>query len=163
MGFERFVLIVVMLIGAVLIAGATDLPAAVLEPVGPAAFPLSVGVLLIALALAAVLLGLRGRKAGGTTPPSAVSADQGDPPAATYRPRYDLTLLFVVLTFVYGIVLTFEWLSFQVATVAYLLIAFVGVARQPLRSLPPAIVLALLIGVGVKYLFTHFFYIDLPG
>jgi putative tricarboxylic transport membrane protein len=139
----------VFAVGALLVAGTQGLPAPVFEPIGSAAFPRWVGVALMLLALA-VAAGAFLRRPG---------AQAGAGP----RGRMDLTVLTVVVTALYAAVLDLTAIGFRSATVAFTFVLIVALAGPRLRVVVPAALFALVFGVALHYVFTRFFYLDLPG
>lgn len=126
-----------------------DLPPAMLEPIGPAAFPRAASIILALLA--AIVL------AGALIRPSAPSAD-----AAGFRRRPMLALSMVALTIVYLGAMEVELLGFRDSTVIYLLALGMILFDLNWRRLPYVAAIALIIGVGAHYIFTGMFFIDLP-
>jgi putative tricarboxylic transport membrane protein len=131
------------------------LPPPMLEPVGPAAFPLWAGLGLIGLAVLLLVGTLRAAPPAG---PLAIEQD-------TVRPRNDLALGTVVLALGYVAAMELEWLGFRWATVLFVLVTMqlLTPSGRRLRQLPFAAAIALMFGLLLHYLFTRFFYIDLPS
>lgn len=143
----------VLAVGGLLVAGTLGLPAPVFEPIGAAAFPRWVGIGLIVLALA-IAAGAFLRSAGG-------EADAA--PAAGLRRRTDLAVLTVVITALYGFALDLTAIGFRTATVAFTFVLIVALAGPRLKVVVPAAFFALVFGIALHYVFTRFFYLDLPG
>lgn len=139
----------VFAVGALLIAGTQGLPAPVFEPIGSAAFPRWVGGALIALALAiAAAAFLRPGGAG---------------PAARARKRGDLATLTVAVTVLYGLALDLTAIGFRAATVVFTFVLIMALAGGRRKAIVPAGLFALAFGIALHFVFTRFFYLDLPG
>lgn len=136
-------------IGALLVAGSWNLPAPVFEPLGPAAFPLATGIILIFLA---VLLIGTAVKTGNTPARPAQSAG-----------RQDLAFLSVLLTGLYGLAMDSFGVGFPIATSVFVFSMIALLAGRHLTVTLFAVPLALILGFGLHAIFTQFFYIDLPA
>lgn len=144
-----FSVAIILACGAVYRAS-LDLPPAMLEPVGPAAFPKAVSLILGALALV-VLVGAVMRPPG-----------TGKPGASGDRNRPGLAALTIVLTFLYLGVMQAGLLGFREASVLYLFaLGAVLVDFDRARTVIVAVI-ALALGIGSHFLFTRFFFLDLP-
>ena len=78
------------------------------------------------------------------------------------RRRNDLAMACYALTLAYVAILTLEWSSFRPATFVYILVTGLTLARRRRSALPLLCVLAAILSVGVHFLFTRVFVIDLP-
>lgn len=141
-----FALTMILACGAVYWAS-LDLPEAVLEPIGPAAFPRAVSVILAVLSLAVLVGALR---------PRATAAK------AAVVPRPWLAAATVALTIVYIGVMELEWLGFRDATIVYLAVLGALLVDFVARRLILVAVIAIVLGIGTHYVFTKLFFIDLP-
>jgi hypothetical protein len=142
-------------VGAAMFASGLTLPEPMLEPVGPAAFPLWAGAALVALSAVILVQSFR-----------PVTPDQDDDEfgmALDVRPRRDLALATATLTVLFVAVMDLGWLGFRWAAVAYLFALIMVLARGRPRMIPVAAAIALVLGIGLHLVFTRFFYIDLPG
>lgn len=135
-------------LGILTLFGSLDLPEPVLEPIGPAAFPVWTAIILICLSV--YVLG-HALKIGGP-----------EESAPEYRKRPELAAKMVALTVLYFTVMDLGWLGFRWATVAYVLILTMTLFDYSWRKLPMATALALFLGIGVHFTFTRFLYIDFP-
>lgn len=136
-------------IGAVLVAGSWTLPEPVFEPLGPAAFPLATGTILIVLAFFLIVAAVR----------------PGDTPAGPERSagRRDLAVYSVVLTGLYGLAMDRFDIGFPIATSVFVFSLTALLAGRHLAVTLSAVPLALILGFGLHAIFTQFFYIDLPA
>ena len=127
-----------------------SLPPAMLEPVGPAAFPRVVASILGVLA--AIVLGsaLLRRASAGTDTSEMESRRPG------------LAVLTLVLSIAYIAAMEIELLGFREATVLYLLALGAVLVGFDRRRLIPIAVIAVVLGVGAHWIFTQLFYVDLP-
>jgi len=135
--------------GAALVAGSWTLPEPVFEPLGPGAFPLATGLILIVLAVLMIIAAVR---------PS-------DIPTGFERPRgrRDLAFFSIVLTGLYGLAMDRFGVGFPIATSVFLFSMTALLAGRHLTVTLFAIPLALILGFGLHAVFTQFFYIDLPA
>lgn len=141
--------LLVGVIGAALVAGSWNLPAPVFEPIGPAAFPLATGIILIILAVLLIVGAVR----EGNTP--------ARPPQSAGR--RDLAFLSVVLTGLYGLAMDSFGVGFPIATSIFIFSMIALLAGRNVTVTLFAAPLALVLGFGLHAIFTQFFYIDLPA
>ena len=130
-----------------------SLPPPVYDPIGPAAFPRTLTVIVGVLALAVMVLAIR-------EPSLAAAGDYDRPPSN--RPRPDLAVGTALLTTGYVALLGFRPFSFAVLTTLYLVIQVMLLFRFEFRRLPVAVFVAVIVGFGCDYIFTQFLFIDLP-
>lgn len=149
----------VLAAGALLTAGAMLLPPAVFEPVGPAAFPLTTGLCLIGLALFWVWQRMQSTRRPENHEAEPSVAGDSAPPLPL---RHDLAWFAIALTFIYLLAMQLEWAGFRAATFIYSFALFVLLSPARIRTLPFALLAALVLGPGVHWLFTGFFFIALP-
>ena len=119
-----------------------------LEPIGPSAFPLAVAVILILLSLAVLV--------------SALVGARPQPAPLEHRKRNDLALVALALIVAYFAVMGMEWMRFQWATVAFVFLMTAHFSAWRPRRLPGAMIIALVMGIGLKFVFTKFLFLDLP-
>ena len=129
-----------------------SMPPAIYDPIGPAAFP---GALSVTIGFLSMMIMLSSFRA-----PSGESRQATQKPA--YRLRPDLAVGSTILTVVYVLLLALRLVSFAISTTVYLIFTIMLLMRFDLRRLPIAIIIALMMGLGCGYIFTHVFYIDLP-
>ena len=127
-----------------------SLPPAMLEPIGPAAFPRVVASILGALALI-VLVGAVRRRASAETDSSEV---------VIRRPG--LAVLTLILSIAYIAAMEVGLLGFREATAVYLVALGMVLVGFDRRRLIPIAVIAIVLGIGAHWIFTRLFYIDLP-
>lgn len=141
--------------GVLLFAGliwveASKVPPPFFDPLGSAAVPQGIAIVLAVLAGIAALraaLGLQGRAARR---------------APDYRPRPDVAFGILALAILYVGVMQFRLVGFEVATIGFLALASALLGRMDRRTLVAGLAIALVLGIGGTWLFTSFFYIDLP-
>jgi hypothetical protein len=134
--------------GSVLVYVLTlPLPDATLEPIGPATFPRTVSVIMLLLSLGTLYLSFE------KSPPPRDGATTG---------QVGLTVGSLVLLILYVAVMDYDLVGYRVATIAFLFV--LGVLLLGLKPFRVGIaaVIALAIGFGTHFVFTHFMYIDLP-
>ena len=127
---------VMLAISAAVWWSSLDLPPAMLEPIGPAAFPRVVAAILGLLALVVLGGALRRRE-----------APKPDPTDAGPR-RPGLALVTLALTIAYIGAMELGWLGFRVATVVYLLALGAALAGLDRRRLIPVVATAIILGIG---------------
>ena len=66
------------------------------------------------------------------------------------------------LALAYVLVLTFGWLDFAIATSLYVFVTITALQRPTALRLLGIASVAISLGFGCDYLFTQFFYVDLP-
>jgi putative tricarboxylic transport membrane protein len=140
----------IILASAAVLWSSMSLPPAMLEPIGPAAFPRVVASVLGIFAIVVLGGALRGRPAA-----------QSDTPAATAR-RPALALVTLALSIVYIGAMQIGILGFREATVVYLAVLGAVLVGFDRRRLIPIGVIAIVIGIGAHWIFTRLFFIDLP-
>lgn len=150
-GFALFILV----LSAAVWWASLDLPPAMLEPVGPAAFPQAVASIIGLLAL--VVLG-RALSPGALAQGAMVDR----PPSEAGRRRWGLALTTLLMSIAYLAAMEVELLGFREATVIYLVALGAALVEFDRRRMIPVTAIALIVGVGTHYVFTRLFYIDLP-
>lgn len=130
-----------------------ELPAPRREPLGSAAVPQIVcGCILVFCGLIA----LKAARVLRTVPPAAEEA------RVTHRRRGDLAFKLMALTLIIIAVLQTRVVPNEILTPAYLMISMLVLNEFRRAAWIPSLLLALGIGLVTDYLFTDFFYIDLP-
>ena len=127
-----------------------SLPPAMLEPIGPAAFPRVVASILAILAILVLGSALRRQTSAGTEASEQVGRRPG------------LALLTLVISIAYIAAMEVGLLGFREATVLYLVVLGAVLVGFDRRRLIPIAVIALILGVGAHWIFTRLFYVDLP-
>lgn len=136
------------IIAAGLYAGASVLPPPTFDPLGSAAVPKAVAVVLAGLALLVLMPYVRQRRQSGATGQASL---QGAANGAGI----------VLLALLYTGVLDFRIVPFWLATLLFIPAA--GAIIRPERSvLIVNLIIGLILGVGGQWIFTKFFYMDLP-
>jgi putative tricarboxylic transport membrane protein len=129
---------------------ALKIPPPFFDPLGSAAVPKAIAVALAALAIIILVRALLALPWPARQPPR------------DYRPRPDIAAGIVVLVFAYVGVMQLRLLGFELATILFLIAAAALLGRMNRMTLALGVVCALVIGIGATWLFTGFFYIDLP-
>jgi Na+-transporting methylmalonyl-CoA/oxaloacetate decarboxylase gamma subunit len=127
----------------------------VFEPIGPGAVPMGVAVVTIVLSLLVLLA--RWRK-----PFAESAAEAALPDDAPQAEKWGLLAAVAALTIVYTAVLHSGVARYGVVTVGYLLLTFLVVSGSVRRDLRWSVVLALVFGLGLDYVFRHLLVADLP-
>lgn len=139
-------------IAAAFIREGWDLPPGYFEPVGAGPIPIGVAVAVIGFAL--IVIGKAAWQLRTDTVP------QEDPPPFELR-RIDAAAVFA-LTMLYVAAMGMGWIGYAPATVIYLVVTIWLLAGWWPRVLPPAIIIGLVMGYGLQYLFTRVLVTDLP-
>jgi putative tricarboxylic transport membrane protein len=140
----------VLLFAIVIWLEAEKVPPPFFDPLGSAVVPQGIAIALAALAAIIALravLGLAERVGG-----------QG----AGFRARPDIAIGILVLATLYVGVMQLRVVGFELATIAFLAAASALLGRFERRAMLLGLLIALVLGVGGTWLFTGFFYIDLP-
>lgn len=150
--------VVLIAISLLTIYGTLELPAGSFEPLGSATIPQVVAGAIIVFSVWMLVNALAARRQ------TRVMHDRvdGREPSERVRPRYDLAISLMVLAVVYVLVMAMGWVRFSLATMIFLILAVGMLTTFARRQLPVVIVLAVALGLGLEYLFTQVFVIDLP-
>lgn len=135
---------------ALLLVEAEKIPPPFFDPLGSAAVPRGVAVVLLALAVIVFLRALAAR------PWPARPEPEG------YRPRPDVAVAIALLAVAYIAVMELELLGFRDATIAFVALASAVLGRLSPRIVLTGLLVAVVVGFGGKYLFTHVLFIALP-
>ena len=148
--------LVLIVVASGIIFGTWDLPEGSFEPLGSASIPRYVagGVIVLSIWIMAQAIA-RMRQ---PQEPSVATLDAQD----SFALRPGLAAALVAFTVVYVGVMAMEWLRFSIATAIFTLAAVGMLTKFERRLLPGIGVLALVLGVGLEYVFTQVFVIDLP-
>jgi len=143
--------LVAIVIAAAFLWDGWSLPPGAFEPIGAGPVPRAVAWMVIALALA--MMGEAGWR-----------RTQGAPQAAAlaYQPRPVVALIVMAGTIIYVATMALGWIGFAPATVVYLTAMIWLLADFRRNVLPVALVIALIMGYGLRYLFTRVLITDLP-
>ncbi|MGK7864939.1 tripartite tricarboxylate transporter TctB family protein [Falsiroseomonas sp. E2-1-a4] len=129
---------------------AEKLPPPFFDPLGSAAVPQGIAVILLVLA---ALVALR----------AGIGLAQRKPRVpAEYRARPDVAVGIVLLTIGYVGVMQARLVGFELASVAFVALASALLGLFERRIMLIGLLIALVLGFGGTWLFTGFFYIDLP-
>jgi hypothetical protein len=148
--FDIGVALVLIVIAAVAIWQAADLPPGTFEPLGSARVPQMTAGLIILLSLWVILRAML-RDAG--------VRDVQPAGAARWR---DAGIV-AVLTVVYVAALHFRVTTFAIITTVFLIATIFVLVRFDIAKLPVILLVAAVTGFGCQYLFTRVFVVDLPG
>ncbi|MBJ3774643.1 tripartite tricarboxylate transporter TctB family protein [Acuticoccus mangrovi] len=142
--------LVVAAFAALLLWQAAKVPPPFFDPLGSAAVPRGVAVVLLLLAAIVLVRALLAR------PWPALERDTG------YRRRPDVACGIVALAVAYVGVMAAGVLGFMVATILFLALGTALLATFRRRQVLIGLALAVVLGIGGTLLFTEFFFIDLP-
>lgn len=142
----------VIAIAAAFLNDGRKLPPGVFEPIGPGPVPRAVCLAIVALALAMLASPVWHLATGRTAVPEA-------PP---YVPRPAAAGLVLAGTALYVAAMGLGWIGFAPATILFLTLTIWFLAEFRLTSLPIALALGVVLGFGLRYLFTRVLVTDLP-
>jgi len=145
---EILLAIVMIAFSLLIFWGSLDLPEPMLDPIGPAVFPIWTSLLLLGFAVIMLWRAFSGSK------PKKIDL--------SYRKRWDLAVIMVALTVLYFAVMAVEWLGFRWATVVYSFLLTTALFDFNWRKLPFFLLMGLILGIGLHFIFTEILYIDLP-
>ena len=141
-----------ILIGVIVYWASLDLPEPQYEPLGSAALPMSLSVITFFLATLLIIRAVPRLN-------EEVEVDDA-PPEVTPHPK--LAIFVFALTVLFVIVMDFEILSYLPAGIIYLTLVGFLLNHRKVTKLPSIFVFSILMTVSTYYVFTKFFYIDLP-
>lgn len=129
---------------------ASKIPPPFFDPLGSAAAPRAVAIILAVLAAVILLRALAAMPFGSR------AAAEG------YRPRPDVAVGIALASIGYVAVMDLDLVGFRIATVAFVFLAsaILGRFRPPMLLI--GLALGLILGFGGSYLFTNILYIGLP-
>lgn len=146
--------VVLILVALLTIYGTLELPEGSFEPLGSASIPQYVSGGIIFLSLWVIARAVWKLRSEGVA--------WRDPRTAAFRHRYDYAVALVVLSCLYVFVMAMDWVRFSVATLVFILVTVGLLSGFARRTLPIVLALAIGLGIGLEYLFTQVFVIDLP-
>ncbi len=139
-------------LGGLILWGAKDIPPPFFDPLGSAALPKVCAYLIIAFSLviaARAFLRLKSE--------TKVASSDDD-----FKPEPWLAVAVVLLASLYTLSMNLGWLGFRSGTVLFIFSLGAVLSRFDKTTMIVSGGLALLFGLGGQYIFTEFFYIDLP-
>jgi len=139
----------IIALAAVVWIGTADLPPPRYEPIGSAAIPRGVALLMAFLAL---LLGVRALRTGG-------EASVGEPVS---RRAAATAVVLIAATLIYVALMDARLVGFRVATIPFLTVCGILLGGFRLRNAVTALIFAAALTLVLHFVFTQFFYIDLP-
>ncbi|HBN77058.1 MAG TPA: hypothetical protein DD473_14820 [Planctomycetaceae bacterium] len=73
-----------------------------------------------------------------------------------------MAITIALLTCLYVLFMQFEWVGYQLATMGYVIVTGLLLTHLNLKSVTSMVGLALMLSIGLHYIFTQIFIIDLP-
>ncbi len=148
--FDIGVALILIVIAAVAIWQAADLPPGTFEPLGSARVPqITAGVIILLALLVIIRAMLRDDGVRDVPPPGAA--------------RWGDAAVVAGLTVLYVTALQFRITTFAIITTVFLTATIFVLARFNVAKLPVILIVAAITGFGCQYLFTRVFVVDLPG
>jgi hypothetical protein len=154
----------IVLVATALIWDSIGLPESLREPLGSATIPRVVCVIVIFFCAILIvrsvksILSERAKRTGvkGSTKQT-IAAE-----APAFRRRGDLAIKVFLIAVAYVALIQTKWVSSMILTPLFLGSAILMLNEFRRTTIIPAILIALVIGLGTNFLFTDFFYVDLP-
>lgn len=157
---EISISILFVVLAAALFVDSLDLPESLREPLGSSSVPQVVCLLVIGFSVA--LIFRSARIVVKERARRATNASASSPQAPLFRKRLDLAAKVFVGATIYVALMQTRLLPSELLTPLFLGSSIIMLTEFRRSALLPAIVVAIVIGLGTNYLFTDFFYIDLP-
>ncbi|MEM8950256.1 MAG: tripartite tricarboxylate transporter TctB family protein [Pseudomonadota bacterium] len=148
--FDIGVALVLIVIAAVAIWQAADLPPGTFEPLGSARVPQMTAGLIILLSLWVIIRAMLRDDGISDVEPAGVA-------------RWRDAAIVAGLTVLYVAALHFRITTFAIITTVFLTATIFVLVRFDLAKLPVILLVAAITGFGCQYLFTRVFVVDLPG
>ena len=154
----------VVLIAAALFWDSLGLPESLREPLGSATIPQVVCVIVIVfcgillIRSVRVVTAEREQRTRETDEPGEMIKGE----KSIYRRRGDLAVQVFLIAVAYVALIQTKWVSSMILTPLFLGSAILTLNEFRKNAIIPAILIALVIGLGTNFLFTDFFYVDLP-
>ena len=146
----------VIALAVVLYVGTLSLPPAHWEPLGSAAVPRGLCVIMSCLAVVVLIRAVLALRGGAPTKSAPANADE------SFERRPWTAVAMLVLVVLYVAAMNLRVLGFVEATVAFLVALCLVFTRAQRRQIPWIVGFALVIALGNYMVFTHFLYVDLP-
>lgn len=143
--------------------GALYVAPPIFDPLGSAAVPKICAALIALLAVIILVTALRQRAASNAL--AAEATDETDETVAqevSTSPRYDLGLALLVFSAAYVAVMEFGLLGFPIATIVFLFASGLMLGGTSKRNVLLSLFISATVGFGSDFIFTEFFYIQLP-
>ena len=156
--WDLLLALAVTLLGVVVYWQADQLPPPFFDPLGSAAVPKLVALILIGLSVAVVLDRLRG-KPGAADLDAGIPTPKGEEPV---EPAVWTALASIVLPVLYVAAMQAGVLAFAQASTLLVLALGALFARFQPRLMLALVPIAFIAGYGLDYLFTNVLYVDLP-
>ena len=135
-----------------------DLPPGYLDSMGPALVPQMIAGVIFTLGGVILFRAVQRMRAEVD---EAEAADEAEA-LPSWLPRRGLALAMFLLTLSYVGVMQSRLLGFDAATIAFLLISGLLLKDRSRPRLVAVTAIALVMGIGGQYVFTQFFFVDLP-
>jgi len=154
----------IVLIAIALFWDSLSLPESLREPLGSAKIPQAVCVIVI---IFSAILIVRSVKVIATERAMRMNVKDGTEKemkteTLAFRSRGDLAVKVFLIAVAYVALIQTQWISSKILTPVFLGTAILTLNEFRRTAIVPAILIALVIGLGTNFLFTDFFYIDLP-
>ncbi|GAB5377315.1 MAG: hypothetical protein AcusKO_37770 [Acuticoccus sp.] len=135
---------------ALLLWEADKIPPPFFDPLGSAALPNAIALVMAVLATIVLLRAVAAHPFPALVRPT------------DYRPRPDIALGIVILALAYVAAMEYGVLGFRAATVLFVALACALLGRLQPRIALVGVLVALVVGFGGAYIFTNVFFIALP-
>lgn len=153
--------LVVIVFSIVIYINTLDLPPPKYEPMGAAALPRALAVLLAIFSLFIMIKAFFKRRSA--VGPAPATQQQGDGGAAdTYQRGYLKAAVVFVLTCIYVALMSSKLTGFMLTTTVYMFLAGITMKETNIAGKVKMGVFAIAFSLSTFFIFTRFFYIDLP-
>lgn len=146
-----------VVLSGLVFAETRDIAPPLYDPLGSAAIPQVVALVVAGMAAAVALSGIRRLRV-----PEADASEPGVVSEAQAATTPEQAMLFVALCAVYLVVMGVGLVPFAWASLVFVTAAGTVLGQRRPAAAAIALLLGVLLGFGGKYVFTHVFFLDLP-
>lgn len=150
----------ILFVCALAYIGCMSLSESPYEPLGAGFFPKTISIVLALLSL--ILLGKSVRNVFKNHQGNVEGVSQSEPLPAVFKRRPGLAGLGVIITILYISVLYFRIMGFRISTVLFGVFLGTLLSRFNYKNSLISFIIAVVMGLGLHYIFTNVFIIDLP-
>ena len=153
---DRVFAVLIILFSALVYWQTLDLPPPRYEPMGSAALPRALSLIMAALAGVVLIRSLAASRAANSSPPPDTSSD------VSYKRHPWLAVWMFIGTAIYVAVMDQKLIGYLPATLIYVVAACTLLSFGRRREIPWIALFAIVLSTTCYFVFTRIFYIDLP-
>ncbi len=142
--------------------GALHVPPPIFDPLGSAAVPKIAAFLIALLSVVILMSGLRQRSIPSTKSSDGTDADVAGDEDSPVTPRYDLGFCLLGFCAAYVAGMELGVLGYPVATAIFLFASGLLLGGLNTRNILLSLIISVVVGFGSDFIFSEFFYIQLP-